>query len=72
MLVTESVYPRDPQFLTANNVYLRRALILPDEMPKMPDEELIKILKDGGKMKFIYKKLPDNERHEVVYSVLLH
>jgi hypothetical protein len=45
----------------------------------MPDEEWIKTLKDGRKVKFIYQELPyagvfmtaQIERHEVVYSVLL-
>jgi hypothetical protein len=45
----------------------------------MPDEEWIKKLEDGRKVKFIYQELPDDgafitaqiERNEVVYSVLL-
>ena len=45
----------------------------------MTDEEWIKTLKDGRKVKFIYQELPNKgsfmsaqiERHEVVYSVLL-
>jgi hypothetical protein len=45
----------------------------------MPDEEWIKTLKDGRRVKFIYQKLPEDgafltaqiERNEVVYSVLL-
>jgi hypothetical protein len=45
----------------------------------MPDEEWIKTLEDGRKVKFIYQELPNDgafmtaqiERHEVVYSVLL-
>ena len=45
----------------------------------MPDEEWIKTLEDGRKVKFIYQELPDDgafisaqiERNEVVYSVLL-
>jgi hypothetical protein len=45
----------------------------------MPDEQWIKTLKDGRKVKFIYQELPSDgafmtaqiERHEVVYSVLL-
>ena len=45
----------------------------------MPDEEWIKTLEDGRKVKFIYQELPHDvafmtaqiERHEVVYSVLL-
>jgi hypothetical protein len=45
----------------------------------MPDEEWIKTLEDGRKVKFIYQELPNDgafmtariEGHEVVYSVLL-
>ena len=45
----------------------------------MRDEEWVKTLKDGRKVKFIYQELPNKgsfisaqiERHEVVYSVLL-
>ena len=45
----------------------------------MPDEEWIKKLEDGRKVKFIYQELPDDgafitaqiERNEVVYSVVL-
>lgn len=45
----------------------------------MPDEEWIKTLEDGRKVKFIYQELPEDgafitaqiERNEVVYSVLL-
>ena len=45
----------------------------------MTDEEWVKTLKDGRKVKFIYQELPNKgsfisaqiERHEVVYSVLL-
>jgi hypothetical protein len=46
---------------------------------KMPDEEWIKRLEDGRKVKFIYQELPKDgafitaqiERNEVVYSVVL-
>jgi hypothetical protein len=46
---------------------------------KMPDEEWIKKLEDGRKVKFIYQELPEDgafitaqiERNEVVYSVVL-
>lgn len=45
----------------------------------MPDEEWIKRLEDGRKVKFIYQELPEDgafitaqiERNEVVYSVVL-
>jgi hypothetical protein len=45
----------------------------------MPDEEWIKTLEDGRKVKFVYQELPEDrafltaqiEGHEVVYSVLL-
>ncbi|GAC1661785.1 MAG: hypothetical protein NVS9B4_14500 [Candidatus Acidiferrum sp.] len=45
----------------------------------MPDEEWIKTLEDGRKVKFIYQELPKDgafltaqiERNEVVYSVVL-
>ena len=46
----------------------------------MPDEEWIKTLEDGRKVKFIYQELPDDAAfitaqlagHEVVYSVVLN
>ncbi len=45
----------------------------------MPDEEWIKTLQDGRKVKFVYRELPEDgafitaqiERNEVVYSVVL-
>jgi hypothetical protein len=45
----------------------------------MPDEESIKTLEDGRRVKFIYQKLPEDgtfitvqlEGSEVVYSVVL-
>jgi hypothetical protein len=45
----------------------------------MRDEEWIKKLEDGRKVKFIYQELPDDgafitaqiERNEVVYSVII-
>ena len=45
----------------------------------MPDEEWIKTLQDGRKVKFIYQELPEDgafitaqlEGNEVVYSVVL-
>ena len=45
----------------------------------MPDEEWIKTLQDGRKVKFVYQELPEDgafitaqiERNEVVYSVVL-
>jgi hypothetical protein len=45
----------------------------------MPDEEWVKALEDGRRVKFIYQELPDDgafitaqiEGNEVVYSVVL-
>jgi hypothetical protein len=45
----------------------------------MPDQEWIKILEDGRKVKFIYQELPEDgafitaqiQGNEVVYSVVL-
>ena len=45
----------------------------------MPDEEWVKKLEDGRKVKFIYQELPEDgafitaqiERNEVIYSVVL-
>jgi hypothetical protein len=45
----------------------------------MPDEEWVKILEDGRKVKFIYQELPEDgafitaqiQGNEVVYSVVL-
>jgi hypothetical protein len=45
----------------------------------MPDEEWVRKLEDGRKVKFIYQELPEDgafitaqiERNEVVYSVVL-
>ncbi len=45
----------------------------------MPDEEWVKKLDDGRKVKFVYQELPEDgafitaqiEGHEVVYSVVL-
>ena len=45
----------------------------------MPDEEWVKTLEDGRRVKFIYQALPDNgafitaqiEGNEVVYSAVL-
>ena len=46
---------------------------------KMPDEEWIKTIEDGRKVRFIYQELPENGAfmtaqlagNEVVYSVVL-
>ena len=46
----------------------------------MPDEEWIKTLEDGRRVKFTYQELPEDlafitaqiERNEVVYSVVLN
>jgi hypothetical protein len=51
----------------------------PDGDTKMPDEEWIKILEDGRKVKFIYQQFPEDgafitaqiQGNEVVYSVVL-
>jgi hypothetical protein len=48
-------------------------------MPKIPDEEWVKTLEDGRKVKFSYRELPEDgafitaqiERNEVVYSIVL-
>jgi hypothetical protein len=48
-------------------------------MTTMPDEEWIKTLEDGRRVKFVYRELPDDgafitaqlAANEVVYSVLL-
>jgi len=45
----------------------------------MPDQDWIKTLKDGRRVKFIYQELPDSgaflsaqvEGNEVVYSIIL-
>jgi len=45
----------------------------------MPDEDWVKIIDDGRKVKFIYQELPEDGAfisaqiagHEVVYSVIL-
>jgi hypothetical protein len=53
---------------------------LPDRREaKMPDEEWLKTLEDGRKVKFIYQELPEDGAfitaqlagNEVVYSILL-
>jgi hypothetical protein len=53
---------------------------LPDRLEtKMPDEEWIKTLEDGRRVKFIYQELPQDgafitaqiEGNEVVYSIVL-
>ena len=73
----QTVHFRDFRLQTT---YTRRlTLISPDEMPKMPDEEWIKTLGDGRKVKFIYQELPEDGAfitaqlagNEVVYSVVL-
>jgi hypothetical protein len=58
---------------------IRKTLISPEQNTQMPDQEWIKTLEDGRKVKFIYQELPEDgafitaqlERNEVVYSVLL-
>jgi hypothetical protein len=57
---------------------LRRTLISPEDT-NMPDEEWIKTVEDGRKVKFIYQELPEDGAfitaqlagNEVVYSVVL-
>ncbi len=52
----------------------------PKKTRKMPDEEWIKTLEDGRKVKFIYQELPEDAAfitaqlagNEVVYSVVLN
>jgi hypothetical protein len=53
---------------------------LPDRLEaKMPDEEWIKTLEDGRRVKFIYQELPEDgafitaqiEGNEVVYSIVM-
>jgi hypothetical protein len=68
------------RFLAQNSVYWPT---YPDSRPKktqkMPDEEWIKTLEDGRKVKFIYQELPEDAAfitaqlagNEVVYSVVL-
>ena len=54
-------------------------LISPKEDTNVPDEEWIKTLEDGRKVKFIYQELPEDGAfitaqltgNEVVYSVVL-
>jgi hypothetical protein len=67
------------QFLVPNNVYLRHILNPALGVTDMPDEEWIKTLEDGRKVKFIYQELPKDGAfitaqiggNEVVYSVVL-
>ena len=73
----QTVHFRD--FRLQTTYTCRLTLISPDEMPKMPDEEWIKTLGDGRKVKFIYQELPEDGAfitaqlagNEVVYSVVL-
>jgi hypothetical protein len=66
------------QFLVPHNVYLQRRVASREEL-HMPDEEWIKTLEDGRKVKFIYQELPKDGAfitaqvggNEVVYSVVL-
>jgi hypothetical protein len=58
---------------------LATTLILAGRDSKMPDEEWIKTLEDGRKVKFIYQELPEDGAfitaqlagNEIVYSVVL-
>jgi hypothetical protein len=63
----------------AGQRYTRDIIWISPEENKMPDEEWIKTLPDGRKVKFFYQELPEDgafitaqiERNEVVYSVVL-
>jgi hypothetical protein len=69
----------DPHLLAPNNVYFRHTLTSHEGATNMPDEEWIKTLEDGRKVKFIYQELPKDGAfitaqiggNEVVYSVVL-
>jgi hypothetical protein len=75
----KAIFHSHPRFLAPNNVYSRHTLISPEEDTKMPDEEWIKTLEDGRKVKFIYQELLEDGAfitaqlagNEVVYSVVL-
>jgi hypothetical protein len=68
-----------PIFLAPNDVYFATHTGLGRRGAKMPDEEWVKILYDGRRVKFTYQQLPDDgafvtaqiEGNEVVYSVVL-
>jgi hypothetical protein len=59
--------------------YTYDTLTSPEEPTNMGNEEWVKKLEDGRKVKFIYQELPEDgafitaqiERNEVVYSVVL-
>ena len=64
-----------------NNVYSATYVdSRPKKIQTMPDEEWIKTLEDGRKVKFIYQELPEDAAfitaqlagNEVVYSVVLN
>jgi hypothetical protein len=68
----------DPHLLAPNSVYFRHTLTPHEGASNMPDEEWIKTLEDGRKVKFIYQELPKDGvccvvlwGNEVVYSVVL-
>jgi hypothetical protein len=71
--------PGVARFPAPNEVYSRNSLSSPEEIPKMLDEEWIKTLSDGRRVKFIYQQLPEDGAfitaqlagNEVVYSVVL-
>ena len=66
--------------MSRNNVYWRHTLISPDRDTNVPDEEWIKTLEDGRRVKFIYQELTEDGAliaaqlagNEVVYSVVLN
>jgi hypothetical protein len=43
-----------------NDVYLRATVASPEVPSNMPDQEWVKTLEDGRKVKFIYRELPED------------
>src|ERR1700719_453301 len=80
-----STLPSEPQAATAINeasLATRREILATDlarGASSMPDEEWVKTLEDGRKVKFIYQELPKSGAfitaqvagNEVVYSIIL-
>jgi hypothetical protein len=75
----KGIHHSGTEFFAPNNLYLRQTLTSNWGGAKMPDEEWIKTLADGRKVKFIYQELPVDGAfltaqlagNEVVYSVVL-